>query len=363
MRVLHVIGSAAGDGGGHQLRLLVRRLPHTSEVVTLSGGGPVAAALRAEGVAVHELDTREDRELTVVRKLRRLIRRGRYDLVHTHLFQASVPGRVAAWAGGAPHAVATEHRLPDGRVPPGRALYLAGERYGRVTITASAALAEPLRRWGVPAGRITVIPRAVDLGEFRHDPSLRAAARARLRIAEDTPVIGGVGRLEPRKQFDRLIRAVGEVPGATLLLVGEGPARVALEKLAVIEGVADRVLFAGPVGHAREMLCAMDVFVSPATESFGLVVLEAIAAGLPVLYGACTPLANGVLVDNCRRLSHDPESLPRALRTEMLLLDERRWARLPARSAGRAYDADEMAASVGQLYNRFKPAPAGAREP
>jgi glycosyltransferase involved in cell wall biosynthesis len=299
----------------------------------------------------------------VVRKLRRLIRDGRFDLVHTHLFRASVPGRVAAWAGGAPHAVATEHRLPAGRVRPGQALYLVGERYGRMTITASVALAEPLRRWGVPAERITVIPRAVDVGEFRYDPSLRAVARARLRIAEDTPVIGGVGQLEPRKQFDRLIRAVAKVPGATLLLVGAGPARVALEKLAVIEGVADRVLFAGPVGHAREMLCAMDVFVSPATETFGLVVLEAIAAGLPVLYGACTPLADGVVVDNCRRLSHDPESLPRALRTEVLLLDERRWRRLPARSAGRAYDADEMAASVGRLYDRLRPAPAARRAP
>jgi glycosyltransferase involved in cell wall biosynthesis len=353
VRVLHVIGSASADAGGHQLRMLLRRLQHQNEVVTLSSGGTVTAAIRADGVPVHELDTKGDRELTVVRKLRRLMKRGRFDLVHTHLFRASVPGRAAAWWAGVPHAVATEHRLPSS-YPGRRVLYLAGERYGRVTVTSSDELAEPLRRFGVPGKRIEIIPRAVDMAEFRYDPALRATVRARLGIGDRTPVVGGVGRLEPRKQFERLIRAIGEVPGATLLLVGDGPARVALERLAAIEGVTDRVVFAGQVPHAREMLCAMDIFASPATDTFGLAVLEASAAGLPTLFGACTPLAGRTDVDNCRRLSpHDPESLPRALRTEVLLLDERNFSRLPARSAGTGYEADQMAASVGQIYDRF----------
>ncbi|HEX5199662.1 hypothetical protein ACFQS1_17490 [Paractinoplanes rhizophilus] len=57
-------------------------------------------------------------------------------------------------------------------------------------------------------------------------------------------MVGGIGRLEPAERFDRLIRALGEVPGATLLLVGDGPARDALATLATIEGIADRT--AGP---------------------------------------------------------------------------------------------------------------------
>jgi len=146
------------------------------------------------------------------------------------------------------------------------------------------------------------------------------------------------------------------VPGAVLLLVGDGPSRAALERLATIEGVADRVRFVGSVGHPREMLCAMDVFASPARETFGLVVLEAIAAGLPALYATCPPLQEladaRAAVEGCRRLTpHDPESLPRALRAEVLCVGERHGARLPARSAGGRYD--RRGQPVGQLYERI----------
>ncbi len=356
MRVLHVINTLAEGGPEHQLRLLVRRLPHDSEVVTLSPPGAVGVALRAHGTTVHELATRGGSDLSSIGQLRRLIRRGRFDLVHTHVYKACVPGRFAARLAGVPHVVATEHHL-DADAAAGR-LYLAGERLGRLTIAASPAIARRLRDWGVPDARVRVIPKAVATDEFRYDPALRAAVRDRLGIAPDAPVIGGVGRLEPGERFDRLIRAVAEVPGATLLLVGDGSARIALEKLAAIEGVTDRVRFAGAVGHTREMLCAMDVFASPCEETFGLVVLEAIAAGLPALYARCEPLeelaAARAAVAGVQRLTpHDRESLPRALRAELLCLAERHGTRLPARNAGRRYDADRLADDVGQIYERL----------
>ena len=345
MKVLHVITALAEGGPGHQLRLLVRRLPHDSEVVTLAPPGAVAAAIRADGTVVHELPAAGD--LATVARLRRLIRRGRYDLVHTHRYRACVQGRFAARLAGVSRVVATEHHPRTG------VRYLAAERCGRLTVAVSAPVAEALAEAGVRPARITVIPKAIDAAEFRYDPVLRAAARARLGIAADAPVIGGVGRLEPGERFDRLIRAVGEVPGATLLLVGDGPARAALERLAAIEGVADRVRFAGAVGHAREMLCAMDVFASPDRATFGLAVLEALAAGLPALYATCLPLQDR-RVDGARRLTpHDRESLPRGLRAEVLSLAGRHGARLPARTAGPGYDADHMAAEVAEAYDRI----------
>ncbi|MEV6306552.1 glycosyltransferase [Actinoplanes sp. NPDC051861] len=369
MRVLHVISALEPGGAGHQLRLLVRRLPHDNEVVTLAPGD--AGTMAAGDAPVHRLASSGDHDPAAVARLRRLMRRGRYDVVHTHLYRACVQGRIAARLAGVRHVVATEHHLgteviEGRRVSPGvRALYLTGERLGRVTIATSPAIAEHLRSWGVPEERITMIPKAIDPAEFRFDPCLRARARARLGIAPGVPVVGAVGRLEPDRRFDLLIRAIGEVPGATLLLVGDGPARAALERLADIEGVSDRVRFAGAVGHAREMLCAMDVFASPDQETFGLTTLEAIAAGLPALYAACAPLEERAAlrtpVRGTQRLSRDRESLPRALRAELLCLAERRGERLPPRSAGVRYDADHLADSVGRLYEHIADGPGRRR--
>lgn len=347
MRVLHVIGTLAPGRAEHQLRLLVHRLPFDCEVAALSGGGLVAAGIEAGGVPVHDLS---DRRRSPVRELRRLIRRGRFDLVHTHRWAAAVPARVAARLAGVP-VIATEHG--DGLRPESR-FHRASERLGRMTIAVSPPIAARLLERGVPADRIAVIAPGIDPAEFTFDRDLRAAARARLGIAADAAVVGGIGPMIPGKRFDRLIRTVAEAPGATLLLVGDGPAQGALKRLAAIEGVADRVVFAGAVSHAREMLCAMDVLAAPAGHGVGLVVLEGLAAGLPVLYAACPPLEEEAAarraVDGSQRLTpHDPESLPRALRAELLCLAERNGGRLPGRTLSR-YDAAHTAVAVSRLY-------------
>lgn len=353
MRVLHVISRLDTGRAEHHLRLLLGRLPYECEVATLSRPGAVGSGLRAGGVRVHEIAGRGGGDLPAVLRLGRLIRTGGFDMVHTHLRRACVQGRFAARLAGVRDVVATEHSLPAVQRRPALG---TGEILGRVTIAASPAIAERLRLCGVPEARIVVIPQGVDAGEFRFDPDLRASARARLSLPAGAPVIGAVGRLAPGKRFDRLIRAVAEVPDASLLLVGDGPARAALERLAEIEGVTGRIVFAGAVPHAQEMLSAMDVLVAPGADA-GPVVLEALAAGLPTVYADSPPLDDlrhaGRPVPHARRLSLDPESLPRTLRAEVLCLDERRGTRLPPATVGGRYDADSTAASVGQLYERL----------
>ncbi|MEV6631022.1 glycosyltransferase [Actinoplanes sp. NPDC051470] len=368
MRVLHVITGLNAGGAEHQLRVLLRRLPHDCEVVTLSNPGPVAEAIRADGTTVHELTMKHNHDLTALPKLRRLMRDGRYDVVHTHLYRACLFGRVAARLAGVPTIVATEHSLGHGviegrRTSAGvRLLYRLTERLGHTTVAVSDAVAGRLRAWGVREDRIAVVPNGIDASEFTFDARLRWAARTRLGIAQDAVVIGGVGRLEPTKHFDRLIRAVAEVPGVTLLLVGHGPAREALEQVADLHGVADRVVFAGAVGHAREMLCAMDVFASPSdSETFGLAVLEALACGLPALYAVCPPLDELTSpgghgppdAPGARRLSAYPEALPRTLRAELACLTERRGGRLPIPDVVARFDTGRLAASIDLLYRRL----------
>ncbi|MEU2181406.1 glycosyltransferase [Streptomyces thermolilacinus] len=299
MRVLHVITGLGIGGAEQQLRLLLRHLPVRSTVVTLTNPGPVADALRADGVPVAHLGMRGNRDLTALPRLVRLIRRGRYDIVHTHLYRACVYGRIAARLAGVRHVVATEHSLGAAQIEGrplsagARALYLATERLGSATVAVSDTVAHRLTDWGVRPHRVSVVPNGIDAAGLAHDPHARRTARRRLGIPADAYVVGGVGRLVPGKRFDTLVGALAELPpDVRLLLVGDGPEQHRLRRLAAANGVDGRVVWAGAVTRALPaLLSAMDVFVSPsADEAFGLAVVEALAAGLPVRYVACPAL-------------------------------------------------------------------------
>ncbi|MFI1398408.1 glycosyltransferase [Streptomyces sp. NPDC020681] len=299
MKALHIITGLGVGGAEQQLRLLLRQLPVTCDVVTLTNPGAVAEGLRADGVRVTHLGIGGNRDLGSVPRLVRLIRRGAYDLVHTHLYRACVYGRIAARLAGVRATVATEHSLGQAEIEgrpltrPTRALYLGTERLGSATVAVSDTVAARLRAWGVPAGRIHVVPNGIDAARFRFDAGERSATRARLGIPPDALVVGGVGRLVPGKRFDVLVRAVAALPGARLLLAGDGPELTALRTLAAQLGAADRVRLLGECDAQGDLgvpalLSAMDVFVSASREeAFGLAVIEALAAGLPVLHGAC----------------------------------------------------------------------------
>ncbi|KUL25900.1 glycosyltransferase [Streptomyces regalis] len=305
MKALHIITGLGVGGAEQQLRLLLRHLPAQCDVVALTNPGPVAAGLTADGVQVTHLGMTGNRDFRALPRLARLIRDGGYDLVHTHLYRACLYGRIAARLAGVRTVVATEHSIGatrlEGRLLTGgvRALYLAGERLGHTTVAVSPTVAERLRHWGVPGPRIRVIPNGIEAPRFRYDEGRRKEARAYHGLPDNAYVVGGVGRLAPGKRFVLLLQALALLPGNVwLLLVGGGPEAEVLRRTARDLGVANRVVLTGerpylpdPGDHAPDLvalLSAMDVLASPSPEeSFGLAVVEALAAGLPVLYTSC----------------------------------------------------------------------------
>ncbi|MBT2444181.1 glycosyltransferase [Streptomyces sp. ISL-36] len=367
MRVLHVITGLGIGGAEQQLRLLLRHLPVRGEVVTLTNPGAVARGIEADGVPVTHLGMTGNRDLGALPRLVRLVRRGRYDLVHTHLYRACVYGRIAARLGGVRTVVATEHSLGDTQIEGRpltagtRALYLATERLGAATIAVSPSVARRLERWGVAPSRIHVVPNGIERARFAHDEDARRLTRKLLGLPEEAFVVGGVGRLAPGKRFDRLVRAVASVPEARLLLVGEGEERGRLLDVARSCGAADRVLLAGacedpppPGGDGPDLpslLAAMDVFVSTSPdESFGLAVVEALAAGLPVLYVAC-PAIDDLPPDaapGARRIGESVPDLVSALRG----IRDARLARLPQPAAAHRYDIAHSAQQLMSLYEQ-----------
>ncbi|MBT2395924.1 glycosyltransferase [Streptomyces sp. ISL-100] len=342
MKALHIITGLGTGGAEQQLRLLLRHLPVPCDVVTLTNPGPVADGLRADGVRVAHLGIKGNRDLKALPALTNLIRRGKYDLVHTHLYRACVYGRIAARLARVKATVATEHSLGQTEIEGrpltrgARALYLGTERLGSATVAVSATVAGRLRDWGVPAARIHVVPNGIEAAHFRFDAARRLATRAQLGVPADAFVVGGVGRFVPGKRFDVLVRAVAALPGAWLLLAGDGPETGALRTLTARLGATDRIRFLGdcsgdtggvaktrsrtPGVRVPAMLCAVDVFVSTSREeAFGLAVVEALAAGLPVLHRACPAIDDlpPGHAPGARRISGDVGELTAALRRQL----------------------------------------------
>jgi glycosyltransferase involved in cell wall biosynthesis len=332
MRALHIITGLGVGGAEQQLRLLLRHLPVDCDVLTLTNPGAVAEGLAADGVRVTCLGMAGNSDLAALPRLVGHIRAGGYDLVHTHLYRACLYGRIAARIAGVRAIVATEHSLGDSRMegrrltPGVRALYLAGERLGSTTVAVSPTVADRLRRWGVPAARVEVVPNGIDLDRFLFDPVRRLRTRQRLGLPGGAYVVGAVGRLAAGKRFDVAVHALALLPrDHWLLLVGGGPEENVLRRTAHEAGVADRVLFTGerpylpdgsPGPDLPSLTDAMDVLVSPSPEeAFGLAVVEALASGLPVLYASCPAVEDlpPHSAPGARRITGGPEEFARAV--------------------------------------------------
>jgi glycosyltransferase involved in cell wall biosynthesis len=218
-------------------------------------------------------------------------------------------------------------------------------------IAVSQFVAGRLRdRFGVPAERIVVIPNAVE-------PPRSVAADARLRseiVGDDRmPLALTVARLDAQKGITHLIDAATMVPEVVFAIAGEGPDRPALEARAAERGVSARIRF---IGHRRDvpaLLAIADLFVLPSLyEGFPLSVLEAMAAGVPVV--ATDIGGTNELVSNETGfpvVPADPYALAEGVRT--LLTDREGAARRAATARERVltvHSTSTMVASMSALY-------------
>ena len=136
--------------------------------------------------------------------------------------------------------------------------------------------------------RIQIVPLGIDPARFERIPEEALAAAERIVSRLPHPRILFVGRLVYYKGVDTLLKAIAPVSGASLVIAGDGPLRNSLEKLAHSLGVDSRVLFTGPLAEDiyPALFSMADVFVLPSThrtEAFGIVALEAMASGLPLV--------------------------------------------------------------------------------
>jgi glycosyltransferase involved in cell wall biosynthesis len=341
-----VMLGGAEASAGH----LLGELPERFEVVVAGVDARVAETIASHrpGTPVELVERVGDkRDLSAIAAHVRLVRRVRPDILHVNLF-SPWQGQYAQLAGVVTPGVTTvtvEHlpmpwthrrqRLAKRVLTRRIAAHVAvGERAGR----------EIERLVGLPSGTMVTIHNGVP--DVAVEPVEPPVGR---------PVIGSLGRLSEQKSYDVLIRTLPELPEANLVLVGDGPERPALERLADDLGVRERLHITGWTDSARAHLGYFDVFaLASHYEAFPLAILEAMLAEVPVVatdVGSITEAVRdgetGLLVPPRR-----PGDLARAIRS---LLGEPERARALAQNARRAalerFTASAMAGRYVQLYD------------
>lgn len=241
------------------------------------------------GFPAIELANDTPRLLQAVREIQQLIRDQGIDVLLCHGYKAGLVGWRAARRAGIPVTAVSRGWTGENRkVRFYEWLDRKILRYMDRVICVSQAQAAKVLRCGVRADRIVVIPNAIDTRRFDHpDP----AGRRRLEEMFPAPpqaIVGAAGRLSPEKGFDILIEAARAVidkePHVGFVLFGEGPLRESLAEQIALCGVHKHFVLAGFCSNLDSLLSHLDLFVqSSHTEGMPNVVLESLAAGIPVV--------------------------------------------------------------------------------
>lgn len=360
--VVHVVSGLHGGGMERVVATLAMGLDRQCfrpEVTTFEFRGELAEELHASGVPVR-FDARRPGPVdpAYLRRLVRHLRRERPAVLHCHNTTAWLYGALAGRAAQVPVVVYTEHGR---KFPPPRQHWLVHRLLARLT-THTVAVARWLRDClieyeGVPPARVTVIPNGIDPLPFHSLPEPEQG-KAALGLSPATPVVGVVARLVPVKNHGCLLRAwrevVARLPGAQLLVIGEGPEEPRLRALVAGLGLGHSVRFLGRRHDVPRLLAAMDVHaLCSHSEGTSLTLLEAMAARRPVV---ATRVGGNpeVVVDGVTGLLVPPGlEGPLAQALVSLLEDSRR-----ARSLGeagwqrfsRVYSNQAMVAAYEDLY-------------
>jgi glycosyltransferase involved in cell wall biosynthesis len=291
--------------------------------------------------------------------------RARFDLVHVNGFNTLAAGDVnaahfvhGAWLRSPVHtgrlrggAYGAYHRLYTG-------LNARLERwaYGqaRVVVAVSERVRRELIGVGVPADRIRVIWNGVDVAEFRPGPADRAA----LGLPEEVPLALFAGNIRtPIKNLDTVLRALTSIPELHLAVVGALPGSP-YPALAETLGVQNRVHFLGFRQDMADLMRAADLFVFPSRyEPFALVLLEAMASGLPVITVETVGAAD-LLTPECGVKLADPEdaaALAAAMQGLLSAPERRAQMGMAAQQVAECYRWDRMADDYLKLYQEFAP--------
>lgn len=374
IRVLHIITRLVLGGAQENTLLTAGGLDRGRYAVTLASGptiGPegslenrIPGDIPFERIPDLVRDPHPVKDLVTLARLYRLIRRGRYHIVHTHTTKAGILGRLAAKAAGVPVIVHTPHghAFHDYLGARGsEALKWVERGLARITdriICLTPAERDDHVRFRIgPAESFEVIHSGVDLDRFRHARVDPVGFRRALGIPPSGPLVVCVARLVAVKGVEYLLEAVplvrAAVPGATVVFVGDGVLRPVMERRAAALVPDGAVVFLGLRSDVPEILQLSDVAVLPSlNEGMGRAAVEALAAGRPVVASRVSGIQDIVVHGETGFLV--PPADPRALADAVLrvLATPGLAQTMGARAAQSvaAYGIETMIDGIDRLY-------------
>lgn len=308
MRVLHVI-KATGIAGAekHLLQLLpgLRARGIDAWLLLLQEAAlpqdEFARLLREQGVPVEQHTMQRHIDVTLLPWLTGYVRQQKPDIVHTHLLHAVLYGTLAAKTTGA-HTISSHHNDdPFLRRAPLRLTYRQYWRMMDAGIAISAYVAAFCRAIeGAPADKLHVIHYGLPAPPPTHDSAARTMLRREIGVSKDAQLVGMIARLTEQKGVTYGLQAFARVsqryPDAHLVIVGDGELRAALEAEARALRLTPWTHFLGWRPDAAALMRGLDVLLMPSLwEGFGLVLLEAMAAALPVVASSVSAIPEIVL--------------------------------------------------------------------
>jgi glycosyltransferase involved in cell wall biosynthesis len=293
MNIVHLTDSPFFGGPERQMLGLAVHLPRRIRTTILCFGDhesavPFIEQLTAAGVKARMLSHVNPRFLAMIAEIIAELRMLRADALVCHGYKADLLGWIAAHRVGIP--VLSVSRGWTGhtwKVRLNEALDRLILRYMDRVVCVSEGQSAKVRRAAITPDRIRVIRNAIDPSRFRGDSQARSKLRGLFGVPVEEIVIA-VGRLSPEKGFNQLVEAARLVtarrPNTGFVLVGNGPDRRKLEHQVRVAGVTDRFVFAGFRSDVDELIRDAAILAqSSLTEGLPNVVLEACAAGVPVV--------------------------------------------------------------------------------
>ena len=354
---------AGGESQVLGLTIALNALGHHAELIC-DPRGALWGRARAAGIECHPLRIRNSVDARAGLRLRSLLQRGRYDVVHFHTARAH---SLAPFAQGRAKALVVTRRMD---YAPNR--LFAPWLYNRAVdgvAAISPAVAEAMVRSGVARDRITLIPSGIDCEHFRPpNAEERAGARKELGLEADDVAVGTVGMLEARKGQHFLLDAIARIARTSSPAGGNASHHERLRAFIAGAGAQAKPLAAeidrrrlrararmlGALEDPRSLLWALDLFAMPSlAEGLGVAALEAMACGLPVIASATGGLVDAVVDELTGRLvaPGDASALADAIARLSAAPDTR--ATMGAAGRTRAVEnfaMDAMASKTLELY-------------